>query len=380
MLQEVKQLKQIEFTDQNSYRTAVETVPANERTIFVSIPSYRDPECGNTIQSMFVNAEFPERVYAGICQQNRPGDPDCTANKLVLDEKVGQNIQVCRIGAHEAKGPSYARAIIERLHYNNQHYYMLVDSHTRFAPGWDSACIQQLHECASPKPVLTCYPPEYARVASVNDIAPQPCFLKFYRFSKLVQVPQGMRQDFARPPTRCYRSLFWASGFSFGFGLQAYEVPYDIHCPYLFVGEESAMAVRLFTSGYDFYSPRTVLVQHLSEKAYRPQFFENFYTKFQTQAYPVPEHLLMQRKHQEAQSVVRVQQVLNGGNYKQPYALGTVRTLGEYYAYTGINYTLKAVTRRTELGLSRDCSDIELLEKFGDTDIKDGSEAEHKSV
>ena len=52
-------------------------------TIFISIASYRDPECSLTIDSIYKNAEFPNRIYIGICEQNKQGSlsESCLKNK-----------------------------------------------------------------------------------------------------------------------------------------------------------------------------------------------------------------------------------------------------------------------------------------------------------
>src|SRR5690348_6814047 len=45
-------------------------------TIFISIASYRDSECSDTIDSIFNNAKYPENIYLGICEQNNISFPD----------------------------------------------------------------------------------------------------------------------------------------------------------------------------------------------------------------------------------------------------------------------------------------------------------------
>ena len=57
-------------------------------TIFVSIASFRDPDCKETLKSLFTNAKHPERVYVGICEQNATNAPNeiCSFN----DDNVNQ--------------------------------------------------------------------------------------------------------------------------------------------------------------------------------------------------------------------------------------------------------------------------------------------------
>ncbi len=39
------------------------------KKIFVSIASYRDPECQWTVKELFAKAKQPERIFVGICWQ-----------------------------------------------------------------------------------------------------------------------------------------------------------------------------------------------------------------------------------------------------------------------------------------------------------------------
>lgn len=60
-------------------------------------------------------------------------------------------------------------------------------------------------------------------------------------------------------------------GFSFSSARVLAEVPYT-PLPHLFFGEETAMAVRLWTHGWDFYAPNTHAVFHLWSRTHRSNF------------------------------------------------------------------------------------------------------------
>lgn len=62
--------------------------------------------------------------------------------------------------------------------------------------------------------------------------------------------------------TRPFIGLLWAAGFSYGKCRADREVPYDIHTPFVFDGEEFFRGARMWTAGYDFYSPSKDLVFH----------------------------------------------------------------------------------------------------------------------
>ena len=101
-----------------------------EKTIFISVPSYRDSECPNTITSIFENAKNPDNVFIGIFQQNSSSDPDC------FNSKYKNNIKIIRVSDIDAKGPTHARAKVQELT-NNEDFFISIDSHTRFVPNWD---------------------------------------------------------------------------------------------------------------------------------------------------------------------------------------------------------------------------------------------------
>ena len=46
-------------------------------TLFVSIPSYRDADCKNTVNNLFETAKNPELIYIGIFTQNKDDSESC---------------------------------------------------------------------------------------------------------------------------------------------------------------------------------------------------------------------------------------------------------------------------------------------------------------
>ena len=126
--------------------------------IFVSVASYRDYVCSNTVKSLFEMANNPDKIFIGICQQNKQGDSDCLDE---IDDKFKRNIRILRISHEEAKGPTYARYLCSTL-WDNEEFYFQIDSHTKCVQNWDTKCIDMIHEIKtlglSQKPVLSYYP------------------------------------------------------------------------------------------------------------------------------------------------------------------------------------------------------------------------------
>ena len=48
--------------------------PTDDRRIFVAIASYRDPETGPTLESLFGSADRPSLVSVGLCWQRSDGE------------------------------------------------------------------------------------------------------------------------------------------------------------------------------------------------------------------------------------------------------------------------------------------------------------------
>lgn len=333
-----------------------------EQTIFVSVASYRDPECPLTVEDLFMRAKFPGRVIVGVCQQNANTDIDVMTTKT--NDRFSRNIRVIRLPHTEARGPMYARALIEEHLFNDEDYYMVIDSHTKCIQDWDVHCIKQLAMCKSPKPILTCYPEEFDRTKRKLDLKPGVgSFLRFRNFHPRIGFSQQDRIRFRHQPPHPLPTIFWAAGFSFSLGSLIHEVPFDKTCEYLFLGEEISMAARFFTRGWDTFAPTHDLVFHYTPRTYRHTYWENFYNR--PNAIKVPHSVRMKRKQKETETKQRLQALLTG----QPtepviYGLGADRTLEQFEEFTGLNFKTKEHTQRARLGLTPNADEIELYYKW----------------
>lgn len=257
-----------------------------DKTIFVSIPSYRDPECQYTIVDLFQKAKHPKRVRVGVCWQvNRAEDSQC----FLLDlEHLRQSGQLRESEMHhsKARGPCIARANIERELLDGEDFVFQLDSHYRMAQDWDEELILQLSRCPSERAILTTYPSSYTLPDDYKAGGPDTarlhsgidpvllCAREFGAsdgFIRIAGKPCSQASIGATPSP----ALFWAAGFVFAPSAAVREVPYDPHLEDLFFGEESAMAARLWTSGWDFYSPTKVIGYHLWTRKHRPVFREH---------------------------------------------------------------------------------------------------------
>jgi len=203
--------------------TAATTAPLP--SIFVSIASYRDEECSHTIGAAFRSAASPGRVYIGACLQRDPSHPEESVRLDALPPDCAVRVTLLELHWRHAQGPGWARFLIERLLYPTSGpegagttYYLQIDSHTRFAPGWDDSLIGMLDACGSPQPVLSTYPLPYegagdAAVCSQETRATLLCAQPAGApaFGATDQMLRFRARLLARQPTAPLPSAFWAA-------------------------------------------------------------------------------------------------------------------------------------------------------------------------
>lgn len=356
---------------QEKYNQTHETLEANETmdrdekeqehpTIFVSIPSYRDEECPKTIEDLFKKAKYPHRVFVGCCEQNNP--EDISADKLSADvsRRYGPQIRIMKIPSSSAKGPMYARHLIEKHLYQNEEYCLNIDSHMLFVPHWDTVLLSELEKCSSPKPILTCYPTDFDRTHRNVIPTTNPSYLCFRDFYPKNGFLEQDRVFLSGRPKNPLVSLFWAAGFNFCRSEAMKECPYDPYCKYVFLGEEVSMALRLYTHGWDFFSPSSMHCFHVTTREYRPTFWELFHRSKGI----VNEETSALRKQMESKGVLRLQKLLiSDEGLEAPFGCGQVRSRDDYEKFIGVNFKTKQHTERAKLGLSPNPSGEELMYK-----------------
>jgi len=353
-----------------SWVASVQAKDPNTRSIFVSIPSYRDEECPKTLLDLYTKASFPQRIFVGIYQQNEPNNVDCLNLLHKLPKGVNQNIQVMRVSSGDAQGPTHARAQIQQHMFRDQDYFMAIDSHMMFTQGWDVKCISQLHHCDSVKSVLTTYPLDFDKSKRTPIGFPMATCIRLNDFDLQARMPRQERMEFYQSCSHPLPTIGYAAGFNFSPGVIVKEVPYDAYTPYLFLGEESLMALRMYTAGYDLYCPNEIILFHLTTREYRPLFWEQYHAKFAApmkELAPIPQSVKNKRAALKEESLLKVQTLLSGktDHILAPYGLGMHRNIEEYFHCIGVNYDMQTVFARSKVGLSKYASNEEQMAKYG---------------
>ncbi len=283
--------------------------------IFVSIASYRDSQLGPTVTDCLDKADRPQDLRFGICWQHAPDEPWPLGND--------PRFLVINVDYLASRGVCWARSRIASL-VDDEDWYLQLDSHHRFAPGWDTELIAIAEAAPSPKPLITTYPTGF-RVPDDGSRNPAPWQMAFGRWSSegipLFQpVPIPDWRNLNRP----LRARFLGACFVFTRPQWLAEVPYDPNI--YFYGEEITLAVRSFTSGYDLFHPAKTLVWHEWTRSYRPQHYADHVRE---KGATTPWWEL------QAQGNQRVREFLRHPHTGR-YGCGTQRSFADYEAYSGL--------------------------------------------
>ena len=234
-----------------------------------------------------------------------------------------------RLKHFEAKGPTWARYLCSTL-YDNQTYFFQIDSHTKLVPGWDTKCINMMKKLKesgmSQKPVLSHYPAAWQPDLDIPEVSGVTRICKsFFNDSGMISFlgAETIETD------EMYPSPYVAGGFLFCEGSLLKDVPFDPTLDYLFVGEEILHSIRIWTAGYDIFTPNENIAFHEYTRENKPKIWTD-------------------KNYSDAEAFGKVKELIglskmnsNLSGYK--YGLGKVRSLTDYYNFAGIDLKKKKV-------------------------------------
>lgn len=304
-------------------------------TIFVSIASYRDENCPKTLSSLFENAKYPERIFVGICQQNKNSDISCLSENFPYKN----NIRMIYKDYKEAKGPTWARYLCSTL-YQNEDFFLQIDSHSLFVQDWDEKCIHMIlslensPEIENKKVMLSHYPPSYHNYQkNPSDDKVTTMVECFFNKDGILSFKGAQWRKTGPLPKR---NAFIAGGFIFCRGLWLKEVPFDPHLKYLFVGEEILVTIRSYTNGWDVYTPNKNIVYHFYTRPKDPKIWKDI-------------HYDNTEAKEKVKIILQLDGELNRLTTKEiydsikTYNIGSIRSLDDFYDFVGVDLKNKTV-------------------------------------
>jgi [Skp1-protein]-hydroxyproline N-acetylglucosaminyltransferase len=402
----------------------------DDNSIFLSVATYRDENCINTLNWAYEKASEPSKLFVGLVQQNchkdcisgileggrtEPVEPDQDCYKAFCEGPMKaycSNVRLLDVDEQESLGPYAARFFASKLWHGEQ-WFMQIDAHMTFAKDWDTRYVQiyipptntsssrdrtgtsfvvthsaflcvvcissikMLQAAPSKKPVLSHYPPGHmADLEAMKDKPGArlcgPIFATSDLESQIIRLERGdvsivysMATNQREYKTRLtYRLVvsqnfdkvhldiprfapFTAAGYFVAHSDFLREVPFDPFLPWIFMGEEIIMSTRLWTSGYDIFSPTHSVVGHMYVRRHKPKFWESVHRAFHPGVHNELEALVLDRiKYQlgypeAAKDMLRTKSLLTA---VEQYSMGTERPLSRYLELVGLNMTTKEVT------------------------------------
>lgn len=308
-----------------------------KETIFVHLPSYRDPELVPTIKDALKNAKYPKRIHFGICRQYHPDDKFDDLSEYKKDKRF--NIYECLYT--EAKGLPWARAVINEQLMGDQDYILQLDSHHRFAQDWDVTLIEMHNqrEKQGYKPILAAYLPLYTPFNDPAGRSMEPWqqqFACFYPHGTIFIRPSLLHgwKDMTEAPF----SRFLSGHFCFARTEWAREIKHDPDI--YFSGEEINLTVRSYTHGYDMFHPHKLVVWHSTMREERSGML-----KWDDDAKLGVDW--WNRQNTARAKIRQLFRVEDNGYDLTGYDLGTARTIEDYETYAGVNFKTKSVQKYT---------------------------------
>jgi hypothetical protein len=298
--------------------------------IFVQIAAYRDKQLVPTIEDCIKNAKKPENLIFCVAWQHDEDD------RSMEPYKGRDNFIIIDIPYKESKGVCWARNLLQK-EYRGEKYTLQLDSHHRFIKDWDQVLIKMyrdLQKDGVKKPIISSYLPSYFPEKDPEGRIMEPWSLNIERF-----LPEGA--VFLRPSAMPkwkeritpFPSRFMSGHFIFTTGKFNKEVLYDPD--FYFHGEETSLAARSFTHGYDLFSPHILVAWHEYSREGSPRHWDDHNTW----------------SDKDKKSYARFRALFNMGGTEEKiepeYGFGRVRTLEDYEKYAGLKFKTRQLHEET---------------------------------
>ena len=305
--------------------------------IFVSIAAYRDPELIPTIKDLLSTCSNPSDLHICIGWQHSEEDTWDTLDEFKDDPRF----TIIDVDYKEAKGVCWMRKQIQD-YYQGEEYYLQLDSHHRFSQDWDVTLKDYLHylQCKNYlKPILTAYIPGYFPDRDPEGRVQEVWGLNIQRF-----MPSGViflqphHVDNWQELTEPFKARFISAHFIFTIGKFVEEVPYDELL--YFHGEESSLAARAYTYGYDLFSPHRPIVWHEYTREGKKKHWDDNQDWKQRDDDSYARYRKLMGQDEGCTSCQR--------KSIAPRYFGTARTFEQYEKYAGLKFSTRQIHIETK--------------------------------
>ena len=221
----------------------------------------------STIFGAYNNARNKDELIFSICDQS---DDPINIDDLDFADQVRYE----HVNPVFSKGPCWARHRAQTF-YQEEDYFLQIDSHTQFLPNWDELFKEALLKIEAAgltdgyfaKPIITSYPRSFKVLDFERGLFELNTGDKHTQVITYMKDSLFSRGSFSRQigiPTKhteITHAYLMAAGCIFTRGKFVKDIPYDPN--YYFYGEELSMALRAFTHGFSFFHIPDVPLFHL---------------------------------------------------------------------------------------------------------------------
>ena len=335
--------------------------------IFVSIASFQDPILPYTIESIIKNSNYKKDLVLGIFDQS--------LDHLDVERewgKYGPEIRYKTCDPKDAKGACWARSKIQTDLFDGEDIFMQIDSHTMFDKDWDADLLEKYEVCKEyvKRPIITGYPRAF------DVVTPQGGFLNteqeyIFRISHekedqthVMQIHKPFNASYHSgqmghviPGKKYFRGFGLSAGLIFTEGNFVNEIPYDPDI--YFSGEETTLALRAFTHGWDLiHVPNTPLFHwyNSDDQELKRDLHWNYHES-------ATKEMKKEKDKRIKIAEQKVDHVLQG-KIKGKYGIGDKRTLKEFANLSGVDYTNKSYQKDKATWQLYEKGGLELGKKF----------------
>jgi hypothetical protein len=314
-------------------------------SLFISIASYCDPVLDFTLAQAVAAARWPGELHFGVIDQSPAAQPPPAS-----DACAPGRLSYLRIEPVYARGPCWARALAMSL-YDGEEWYLQIDSHMDFDLHWDERLIEQAQALSPGRRgvVISSYPNPFVFEDGrpVHKPTTDKVLAHVVKTGATFEADHPVLAFEAHPVERDepLPAFHVAAGCLFAPGDLVQDFPYDPW--FYFHGEEQALAVRLYTHGWDMFHMPGLPVYHLynspgSGGPARPMHWDEQHDRGRARGW----------WDFEQRSRVRLHALLDGAPMGV-YGLGSVRSLDDYAAFSGIDFKRRSIASRAYRPLER---------------------------